>query len=152
MATQWKNSCKKKTWPWQKPSQSVGAWKQQRGNGQRYLEPHQRQHPKDTSGPHPYQHLPRMWWQVPPEGNAQPTTWLAYNLTCHQCQQIGHLAKACRSRQPRQPPPQTPNHPSTKAILSAPPTTGIPHKSTHPNSGTLRPPNQPPQSVCTSRP
>ena len=47
------------------------------------------------------------------EGNAQPTTWLAYNLTCHQCQQIGHLAKACRSRQPRQPPPQTPNHPST---------------------------------------
>ena len=40
----------------------------------------------------------------------------AYNLTCHLCQRMGHLARVCRSRQPRQPPPQATTHPSTKAL------------------------------------
>ena len=44
----------------------------------------------------------------------------AYNLTCHLCQKIGHMAKVCRSK--RQISPQTPTHPSAKALHAALPT------------------------------
>ena len=41
----------------------------------------------------------------------------AYNLTCHTCKRVGHLAKVCRGR--KQPLPAQP-HPSTMAVQTTP--------------------------------